>query len=213
MIEGRLGAGKISLPLINRARFAPNSGQSFAAIAPQFSTIVPAQACLTGTGTMWRAISTKAIQLTALFLLIFLSACAIFEELPPPDPIWSAVATTEGVVYAGSGRFVDESGDHRAASQRAYIYLQRYLPATKADFIRSLRQQHFSCVDTGSGTKCSYTNARPPEPCLLSVRVSIEVSFPDGPSQTKEITGKDIDVVALMTPDEESADDRGCFPL
>lgn len=161
---------------------------------------------------MKRGTSARAIRLVAVFLPIFCTACAIFEQLPPPDLIWSAVAT-EGVVYAGSGRFVDESGDQKAASRRAYTYLLRYLPASRADFIQSLEQQHFSCMDASSTTKCSYTKARLPQPCLTSTRVSIQVSFPDGSDQTTEITGKDIDVAALVTPDEESVDNRGCFPL
>ncbi|HVJ40567.1 MAG TPA: hypothetical protein VM639_03675 [Dongiaceae bacterium] len=153
---------------------------------------------------------TGLIRVTAISLLTCCSGCVFFEDLPPPDLTWSAMVPKDQTYGFNLAKASDEEA---TASRRARAYLAGYLPVSREEFIQRLELQHFSCWSTGSGTKCSYTRARPPEPCIGSVRVSVEVSFLNVTDRISTITEKDIDVVALVMPDQEHVDNRGCFPL
>jgi hypothetical protein len=112
-----------------------------------------------------------------------------------------------------SDRFPKASRDQAAATQRARTYLTGSLPQPSEIFIQNLERQKFDCSVYGPGWACIYSKARPPAPCFTALRVSIEVNIPNNSNNLGVIATKDVDVAALVTPDYDYKDDRGCMPL
>ena len=157
-----------------------------------------------------------ARRLFAAALLVGCAACAPFRELPPGDPLW--VATSGGanpfvIDPPRPGSFPKASTNQKAATERARLFVGRFLPADSALLVKSLERENFTCGIYGGGVgwECTYSKAHPPAPCATSLRVSVELNFPD--ENNRSITNDDVDVAALVVADPNEVDERGCFPL
>jgi hypothetical protein len=104
------------------------------------------------------------------------------------------------------------AGQQQATAQ-VRAYLMTLLPSTPDSFTERLMQQSFSCgtYDLENVRECFYTRARPPVSCATSLRVSVEVDFPNSKDSDGTISPGDIDVAVMVTPDLEHHDDRGCL--
>lgn len=158
----------------------------------------------------------RARRLLAVALLVGCAACAPFQELPPGDPIW--IATSGGVnpFVIDPSRpdlFPKASSNQAAATERAKHFVSRFLPADRLALVKSLEREKFTCGIYGGGVgwECNYSKAHPPAPCATSLRVSVELNFPD--HKSGPITKDDVDVAALVVVDPDQVDERGCFPL
>lgn len=157
-----------------------------------------------------------ARRLFAAALLVSCVACAPFRDLPPGDPIWIATSGSINPFVIDPSRpdpFPKASTNQKAATERAKLFVARFLPADSLVLVKSLESENFTCGVYGGGVgwECSYSKAHPPAPCATSLRVSVDLNFPyekDGP-----ITKGDVDVAALVVADPGQRDERGCFPL
>jgi hypothetical protein len=173
-----------------------------------------------------RANGMRMVRLAGLLVILPpATGCAFFEKRPPADPVWAAVIPAYGPLSLRQDRppppFPRASAAQRDATERARAFLTAKLPTSIGDFEQGLQRDGFLCIVYGGGlgTQCTYTKAHPPEPCFLSIRVSVEVNFPypQGPNTVESrkslISAKDIDVTAMVIEDREHHDDRGCMIL
>jgi hypothetical protein len=156
--------------------------------------------------------------ITFILATFLCAGCAPFQTLPPGDPVWqAAVGDRNPFVLSGAPTppLPKASVDQHQATERVKAYLGKSLPVSAHDLVEKLRRQNFSCdlYGGGVGWECDYTRAHPPEPCVESLRVSVEVNFPTTEYDWNTVTPQDMDVAAMVIPDPDHGDDRGCLPM
>jgi hypothetical protein len=149
--------------------------------------------------------------------VLMCAGCGIFASLPDPDPVWKAAVQVVrvGTLTVCLGRN-DQRPECLTAPERVENYLGQFLPLSSDALYKTLPGLKFHCtvghtVESGLPVaECSYVKSYVPRPCVVAVRASILVDFPD---QRPVLEKHDLKVHVFVAPDPDYEDDRGCFPM